>query len=43
MFSSGLCLNSQIKKAMEMVNSHSLQRLSTASTPKIAKNAVPSS
>ena len=33
-------------KAMEMVNSHSLWRLSTASAPKIAKkkkNAVPSS
>ena len=28
---------------MEMVNSHSLRRLSTASAPKIAKNAVPSS
>ena len=27
---------------MEMVNSHSLRRLSTASVPKVAKNAVPS-
>ena len=26
-----------------MVNSHSLRRLSTASAPKIAKNAAPSS
>ena len=30
-------------EALEMANSHSLRRLSTASTPKIAKNAVPSS
>ena len=31
------------RKAMEMVNSHSLRRLSTASAPKMAKkNAVPS-
>ena len=28
---------------MEMANSHSLRRLLTASAPKMAKNAVPSS
>ena len=28
---------------MEMVNNHSLRRLLTASSPKMAKNAVPSS
>ena len=27
---------------MEMVNSHSLRRVSTASAPRIAKNAAPS-
>ena len=29
------------RKAMEMVNSHSLRRLSTASTPKIAQKGCP--